>query len=693
VAIPAGASGGVIDVFSKFRWKNRSGSLGGVDSSILEVPKICLTEYTLNYGTWTANLMKIFNASQSDLARTVKSLRDLTARDGTIKNVTENISNVITSAAFDDPYKSLYLGSPTGFSYCLPYLVSAGAGIRGNGGTNSWVTSTHTLEGLAKKYLGVSTDTINDVAQVVASATATGWGHEEIKEYNGTSPRTLIVRFPLYNTYSLQEANDNFSFVSLFAFQNMKTRTSYMTYLPPKVYVVDSLDEGGVYMPVAYISSFAATPIGTLRSMADFGVGGGDLNNTITGQRMIPEAYNVSITLTELIPESSNIMQGVLGQNKVQVIGSGISINSGSSGSSLDEIFGSPDYGGSIGQGDVYQDNVNNPVSSEFTNDIRANMDLYMQTNGSEIPPKAVIVENTFNPAAEAAAEARIQGLANLYSSDLQKFVYQGGDSSEAPDIKGLVTTGDSTIGSYESPIGPVPPYESPIGPESSLYYQAAAAAEVSKTNINTAQMEDPAAFPVANVSIPANTTTVIRKVPDLKNTQLQNLQLGVENGISSELAADLQGLVTSALPATNVGFQNPILKAFFSSPLIENVTTEGLNKQLAALFPEAKTPQQPSYNIPSLIDLTQSKPKANINIPAFPSGIDSITDQISQDVFTPVEDQIEITHRGLAALRAERTNKANINIPAFPSGIDSIADQISQKTNPELFSKGTAVK
>jgi len=57
------------------------------------------------------------------------------------------------------------------------------------------------------------------------------------------------------------------------------------------------------------------------------------------------------------------------------------------------------------------------------------------------------------------------------------------------------------------------------------------------------------------------------------------------------------------------------------------------------------------------------------------------------------VEDQIEITHRGLAALRAERTNKANINIPAFPSGIDSIADQISQKTNPELFSKGTAVK
>ena len=102
----------------------------------------------------------------------------------------------------------------------------------------------------------------------------------------------------------------NYEFISLFGMQNLKIRTSFLTYIPPKIYSVESRGRGGVYMPAAYVSSYDVRSIGATREIQ---IGG----NT----HLIPEAYKVSITLTELIQESANIMQGSLGGSKTQLIG------------------------------------------------------------------------------------------------------------------------------------------------------------------------------------------------------------------------------------------------------------------------------------------------------------------------------------------------------------------------------------
>ena len=118
-----------------------------------------------------------------------------------------------------------------------------------------------------------------------------------------------MIEFPLYNTMDIGDTIKNYEFISLFGMQNLKIRTSFLTYIPPKIYSVESTGRGGVYMPAAYVSSYDVRSIGATREIQ---IGG----NT----HLIPEAYKVSITLTELIQESANIMQGSLGGSKTQVI-------------------------------------------------------------------------------------------------------------------------------------------------------------------------------------------------------------------------------------------------------------------------------------------------------------------------------------------------------------------------------------
>jgi hypothetical protein len=262
----------VVDVYSKFDWKNP----GKVD----EVPGLVLIEKQLNYGIWTSNLMRLL----------------------------ANAGSVISQTG--DPYGVLYTATPTGFVYALPYLVQPGTSIRGEI-NNTWSDISQEqgfsgMLGAVPVVGGLMQAGYNRAAQIaegVGRIVSPGVGYEPIKVFSGTQPRTIMVTFPLYNTISIESANNNYSFITLLGLQNLKTRTSFATYLPPKIYEVNTNDEGGVYMPFAYISRLDIQSIGTTRAIYDHGAsiaGGG-------GRRIIPEAYKVNITLTELLPDSANI--------------------------------------------------------------------------------------------------------------------------------------------------------------------------------------------------------------------------------------------------------------------------------------------------------------------------------------------------------------------------------------------------
>lgn len=277
----------VIDVLNEFKWKNNS---RGTD----EVPAILLKEYELAYSMWAANF-----------ARVVQAFSDWSA-SGTI-----------------DPYLALYFvknRNGTGFNYNLPYLLDNGSKIRNI--RNEWGVFDKNLMSAAANFLGGDSKSgglAGDVGKIAGAVVGTaagfaspGIGAEDVYEYKNTALEEITVTFPLYNTGTTKEALDNYAFVNLITFQNLKTRTSFLTYIPPKLYTVTMNNncQGGLYWPVAVITDLSIESIGTVRELRE-------LNGS---PLLIPEAYKVSITLRQLLPNSSNIFEGAIGGRKVEVL-------------------------------------------------------------------------------------------------------------------------------------------------------------------------------------------------------------------------------------------------------------------------------------------------------------------------------------------------------------------------------------
>jgi len=292
------ANEGYVDIFNNHYWRNNK------NSNIQETPSVLLTEYTLRFGTTVANIAKAFSAAS-------------------------NVANyAIDSNKFIDPYSTLYYGDPTGFQYLLPYLIKDGDSIRGSTHNNwSKVKGLGDFLSNAEKSLDqgggdiskLASEVIKGVKEAanVIESTVSGFGIEDTYKFSNTSRKRIKITFPLYNTFDQKSAFDNLSFVTLLGLQNLKVRTSWLTYIPPKIYSVYGYGIGNLYMAAAYISNYDIISIGTTRNLQDYGATNG-FNSY--GGVLIPEAYKVVIELTELVPESTNIMVGSFGGNKVGVV-------------------------------------------------------------------------------------------------------------------------------------------------------------------------------------------------------------------------------------------------------------------------------------------------------------------------------------------------------------------------------------
>lgn len=273
-AVPTGS--GRIDVVNKFRWKNA----GSTD----EVPSVTLIEYELVFGAWVQMLARLGNTIGS-------------WKNGGL-----------------DPYTVLYNGEKTKFEYNLPLLIKNGDNIRSV--NNSWGKSNFDLNTI----LGAAGNKSSNVGFDIAGKLAAGavgfigeFGIEQVNTFANTAPQTINITFPLYNTVSLNEAFANYQLISLLTFQNLKTRTTFLTYVPPKIYSVKTQNcLGGLDWPAAYVESLDIESIGTTREISEYKGG-----TTI----LTPEAYKVSIKLKQLVEPSSNIFAGAIGGNSVNVIG------------------------------------------------------------------------------------------------------------------------------------------------------------------------------------------------------------------------------------------------------------------------------------------------------------------------------------------------------------------------------------
>lgn len=203
-----------------------------------------------------------------------------------------------------EPYQRLYSTYPTGFKYKFPYFDD-------------------TYKGISTSFDGAAGDQSQLPFQKLA-ATGTSMIGSVVNTFNALKPGTYIeapkyasfptstysytVNFPLLNTVSFDQTFRNWQLLFMLVYQNLPNRVNRSVILPPKVY--ECRIPGVWYSRYTHISSLSINMLGNRREMmlptGGLGLPGGDGEGKM--KAIIPDAWEVSLTVQELIPESQNYM-------------------------------------------------------------------------------------------------------------------------------------------------------------------------------------------------------------------------------------------------------------------------------------------------------------------------------------------------------------------------------------------------
>lgn len=128
--------------------------------------------------------------------------------------------------------------------------------------------------------------------------------------WKGTQNRTYTFEFPLYNISSTgsTHANNliqrNWEFCFLLTYQNLVNKRNFFSGIPPVFYEVTI--PGVHYCKASYISDLNITNLGNIRLMEL------PINNNPVCEVIIPDAWSIQITLTDLLQPSKNLLQANL---------------------------------------------------------------------------------------------------------------------------------------------------------------------------------------------------------------------------------------------------------------------------------------------------------------------------------------------------------------------------------------------
>jgi hypothetical protein len=209
------------------------------------------------------------------------------------------------------PYEGLYLTEDTEFYYRFPYFVNNLNDIS-NRFSNTPNLNPAEIGGPGGAFYGLSENLGSAALTVAANANmnAPGIYIEKPKFYNFSEDgEALIFKFPLVNTgwATYTDVLRNWQLLYLLAYQNRPNRRSRDLIDPPVIYEVSI--PGSRYYPYAYIETMKVAFVGSVRKMlidVPYGTG------TIKIESIIPDAYDVTITLRALVRESQNFLYSML---------------------------------------------------------------------------------------------------------------------------------------------------------------------------------------------------------------------------------------------------------------------------------------------------------------------------------------------------------------------------------------------
>jgi len=205
-------------------------------------------------------------------------------------------------------YQGLFdFQNPTGFWYRLPYFSEVANEV-----SSTW-TSLDILEKV-KNALGTVSPTLGKILEsgVAAAGTAYEANYPRVgimdrpKLWEQSSPRSINIKFPLFNTYEFSDIQKNWELVYLLLYQNMFNKRDFVTAIPPCFYTI--WIPGQFFTIAAYVSDMKIYNRGNLRQM------------TIDGKRRnIPDVYEVDMTFTDMVMPSQNMLKSIENDSPVDV--------------------------------------------------------------------------------------------------------------------------------------------------------------------------------------------------------------------------------------------------------------------------------------------------------------------------------------------------------------------------------------
>lgn len=285
----------------------------------------------------------------NDFAWTFSKYRDEVPRVRLIeRQITANqqrlyMTKIPANASSEDPYITLYeQAKKTGFEYILPYITSnftslaqrwseqcppegsgliysaANAAVQAGGAVagavgGSALRAAGTVRGSPRlgraaggvaenMFSGLSIDSIARGAIKAGGSLreASFWGIDQPMYYSGGKKQSFKIRFPLFNTFSVEHTQKHIDFIRIFKYQNLYDRVAFAAYNPPVIYESKFADGHRTDIgekPALFVSNFSVVNLGSVHSI-DIGSG---------GKTAVPEAFMIDIELTEMITTSRAI--------------------------------------------------------------------------------------------------------------------------------------------------------------------------------------------------------------------------------------------------------------------------------------------------------------------------------------------------------------------------------------------------
>jgi len=315
-------TGKPIDVVNDFKWTKTSRNSEGRKNT----PAVQLEEYRVVVPAFFSNLnvaLQVLDTAGTGAGAALSSITDMSGIgesvtslvDDAIAAVTKNVDKLVkegqrvfgASEAGTMPrhikaYENLYGVRRTKFKYNLPYLENDYKSIK-----NSWGEAAGTdLKSLVGETAGsfLQTDVFGKIGP--------GVGIDYSKSFSYGDGPSHNISFFLDNTKDAEYGGfeTNFRLIYLLLYQNLPNRINKITYVPPVIY--RAILPGVFSYRWSYISNLEIKMIGVRRNKT--------INKFIDdkpSQVVIPEGYEVNLTIQSLVPETQNLYYDAFSTNVV----------------------------------------------------------------------------------------------------------------------------------------------------------------------------------------------------------------------------------------------------------------------------------------------------------------------------------------------------------------------------------------